>query len=83
MDEAEFEAIKAEIDHTIDLSPNPHVGVTMGFGLTGEFLIRNLLTVVYVNIGGLNWDMRTYRDRFVYPDPAIGDHQFFMGRGGG
>lgn len=80
MNDDDFSARRFEVDLAIDGSPDPHVGITMGFGLAGEFLIRNLLTVVNVNMGGLNWDMRTYRDRFIYPDPTMGESDFALGR---
>lgn len=79
MTDEDFAARRAEIDHAINLAPDPQIGISMGFGLAGEFLIRNLLEIVYVNIGGHNWDMRTYHDRFVYPDPSMGEFDFDLG----
>lgn len=80
MNDNDFAALRTEIDHAIGGSPDPQVGITMGFGLAGEFLVRNLLEIICVNIGGIEWDMRTYQGRIVYPDPTMGEFEFITGR---
>ena len=62
-----FEAVKAQIDRDIDALVDAPAGIRMSFALAGEFLARNLLAACGVDLLGFHWDMRTYRDRIVYP----------------
>jgi hypothetical protein len=79
MDDAQFEALRAEIDQAIDAHPDAHARVTMGFGLAGEFLIRNWLATLHLDVVGFPWETRTCRDRFVYPDPMLGEFDYIVG----
>ncbi|HET9639509.1 MAG TPA: hypothetical protein VFP12_09910 [Allosphingosinicella sp.] len=79
MDDTDFDVIRAEIDRHIDSDSSGRLGVAMGFRLAGEFLKRGLLTTVKFTLL-IDWEARTYRDRYVYPDPLMDDYEYRLGR---
>lgn len=78
MDEEHFLALKDEIDQAVDSDASGKLGIAMSFRLAGQFLERGLLDVVHFEFLG-NWDTRTYRGRYVLPDPWLDDFQFRLG----
>jgi hypothetical protein len=80
VDNDAFAAIKAQIDQEIDALGNASFGIKMGFRLAGEFLERDLLTTVVVDMIPWKWENRAYRDHLVYPDPMMDDYDYLIGQ---
>lgn len=80
MEQEAFELVRTAIDKEIDALPNSPIGIKMGFGLAGAFLIRGLLETVMVDMLLWKWEMRAYRGRYVYPDPMMDDFEYKVGQ---
>jgi hypothetical protein len=78
MDEDAFQVAKDEIDRAIDADIAGNLGIAMSFKLAGQFLGRGLLNIVRFQMLG-EWDTRTYRDRYVFPDPWLDEAEFRLG----
>lgn len=78
MEEKEFEELRKAIDKAVDSDPTGERGIAMGFKLAGEFLKRDLLKTVRFKML-VEWDTKTYRDRYIYPDPMMEDFEYRLG----
>lgn len=79
MEEQVFETLKQQIDQAIDTDSTGRLGIAMGFRLAGEFLKRGLLETVRFKML-VEWETKTYRNRYVYPDPLMEDFEYRLGR---
>ena len=80
MEDHEFAQVRTAIDAEIDALTQAPSGIKMGFKLAGEFLARGLLTTAEVDMILWKWEMRAYRDRYVYPDPIMDDFDYIVGK---
>jgi hypothetical protein len=78
MEDDAFLAYQEAIDADIDNDPSGRAGISMGFGLAGEFLKRGLLKTVKFKMI-VDWESKTYRDRHVFPDPILDEYQYILG----
>lgn len=78
MEDDVFSAYREAIDNDIDNDPTGRAGISLGFGLAGEFLKRGLLKTVKFKML-VDWESRTYRDRHVFPNPLLEDYEHIVG----
>lgn len=78
MEDDVFLAYQEAIDNDINNDPTGRAGISMGFRLAAEFQKRELLKTVKFRML-VDWESKTYRDRYVFPNPLLDDYEHIVG----